>query len=122
VLALMVVFFVARWLSMQVFPVVSRHPGLALHWTLDGARAGAGVDPGGWSTRFTCSTTRSCIPNSNRMPPSAWLMFPLVIGSGGDLFRLGLVLLRHSPRSAGTAEEAENRQFFDRMVPMAARR
>jgi len=52
----------------------------------------------------------------------AVMVFPIVALASVALFRLGLLLLGHRPRSTrGTAEAPESDTFFDRLVPITAK-
>jgi small-conductance mechanosensitive channel len=111
---------VARWLSLQVFPMRDE-PGLALHLTEHQRRRarGAALILGlCWALDFIYGPFIE--PDIQTDAANAVLRFPLIVLAALGLWRMALSLARHAPRPEATGATAEVR-FFDRMVLLGAK-
>lgn len=115
-------FFVARWLALQLFPVVDG-PGLPLNLTPDERRRGRllamimGLLTGIWTLSVPLIA-----PASQPDAANAVLFFPMVVLAALTLFKFGRLLRAHRADGTGADEgESQSASFFDRMVVLVGK-
>jgi small-conductance mechanosensitive channel len=111
---------VARWLSLHVFPLRD-DPGLPLY--LDEGQRRRGRRAAlllGLCAALDQFYGPFVAPELQTDAANAVLRFPLIVVAALGLWRMGVVLARHSPRPATGGAAAEVR-FFDRTVLLGAR-
>ena len=115
-------FFVARWLSGFVFPI-SRQIDVPLILSEGERRQGRRLALIlGFVYALYLLYEPFLHPEQQTDAALAVVIFPILVLASVTLFRLGVLLLRHRPRSATSpAEEPEVDSFFDRMVPIAGK-
>ncbi len=115
-------FFVARWLSLFVFPMV---PSIDIPLTLGTVERRQGRRMAlilGAVYALYLLYEPFLHPEQQTDAAKAVVIFPVLVVGAVAIFKLGLVLLRHQTRSVtGSAEEPETDTFFDRMVPIAGK-
>lgn len=115
----MVVFF-ARWLSLQIFPILP-DPGLPIRLDDDQRRRGRvlalllGLMV---ATRLIYEPLNA--PHMQSDAANAALMFPLVVLAGLFLFRMGRLLRDHQTLEVASGPET-SASFFDRMLRLGAK-
>ncbi len=115
-------FFVARWLSMFVFPVVPNISVPLSLATLDRRKGRRSALILGAVYALYLLYDPFLHPEQQTDAAQSVVIFPILVIGSVAIFRLGLVLLRHRPRSlAGTVDEPETDTFFDRLVPIAGK-
>lgn len=119
VVAALMALFVARWLSLHVFPLQD-DPGLALNLA-DGLRRrgrraalALGIV---WALDFIYDPFIGTALQTDAA--NAVLRFPLILLAALGLWRMAGVLIRHSPRAHG--EGTVEVRFFDRTVMLGAK-
>lgn len=116
----MVIFF-ARWLSLQIFPILS-DPGLPLH--LDDAQRRQGRVLAlllGAMVAVNMLYEPLVAPALQSDATNAVLLFPMLILASLFLLRMGRLLRMHQPPDAAVEGGENASSFFDRMLMMGAK-
>lgn len=114
--------FIARWLSLQLFPIYEEQR-ITLNLSADDRRrARTQALALGLLAGFETLYQPFIAPET--LPPTAQsvLMFPLVVLSSLSLFRFARILRRHEPKQTVVEGEPTDRApFFDRMLRLGTR-
>lgn len=112
--------FIARWLSLQIFPPV-QDPGLPLNLDDDRRRRGRVISLAlGVVVAIQQFYEPLIAPEFQSPAANAVLIYPLQVLAALFLFRMGRLLLLHKPRRRNEAEQ-EVSGFFEKMVVLLAK-
>ena len=113
--------FAARWLAQLIFPV-SENINVSLTLRPGLRRQGRVLAPVlGLVYALHLLYPPFIQPELQSEAAQAVIIFPALVLGAITLFRLGMLLLRHVPRSVTGGEEVDSDSFFDRMVPIAGK-
>ena len=112
--------FIARWLSLQIFPLV-QDPGLPLRLDDDRRRRGRVISLTlGLVVAVQQFYGPLVEPAQQSDAANAVLIFPLQVLAAFFLFKLGVVLLQHQPAVASDGQ-GETGGFFEKMLLVLAK-
>ncbi len=114
--------FIARWLSLQIFPIVD-DPRLSLNLPANHRRRARGLAlVFGLLVGIETLYVPFIAPQTQPATAQAVLMFPLVVLCALTMLRFARLLGRHQPRkSVQDGIEIDSSPFFDRMLKLGSR-
>lgn len=114
--------FLARWLSLQLFPIVETHRVTLNLTTDDRRRARSQFLILGLVLAVRTLYVPFIAPESQPLTAQAVLMFPLLVLMAFALFRFARIISRHKPRQQTIdGVTTETSPFFDRALTLAVR-
>ena len=115
-------FFIARWLALQIFPVVDM-PGMVLRLSADQRRRGRNLSMIlGLLAAVEHFYEPLLSPATQTPAANAVVVFPLIVLASFTLFNFSRLVLMHHPVDAeGTIGAALPPRFFDRMLRLGGK-
>ncbi len=119
-------FFIARWLALQIFPIVE-DPGLPLRLTPEQRRQGRFLAMIlGILAAFEYVYEPLLSPSTQSPAANAVVIFPLIVLASLTLFRFARLILMHHPLEAegaggGVMRDLQPASFFDRLLRLGGK-